>query len=115
MGVLGFSTPSPFDGIEHYTYPDDNWRVTVQSLGMGRAKYTNRHAHAYFGISAKHGFVDANDFVDHPGDVAIFAQLHLARMDELELPHQRLVLNAKQVQTIIADRMARTNQGENNV
>lgn len=98
MSVLGFSTPSPFDGIQHYTYPDDNWRVTVQGLGMGRAKYTNRHAHAYFGQHAKKGFIDARDYIDHPGDISVFARLHLARLREIERPHQRLVFNAKEVQ-----------------
>lgn len=98
MSVLGFNTPSPFDGIEHYAYPDENWRVTVKQLGMGRAKYSNRHAHAYFGMNAKHGLIDARQYVEHPGDIAIFAQLHLALEDQ---GHERLVLNAKQVQQLI--------------
>lgn len=99
MSVLGFDTKSPFDKIEHYTYGDENWRVRVLPLGGGDAMYSNRHAHAFFGISAKRGESRAEDFTEHPGDIAIFAQLHLALKDRLD--GERFTLDSKEVQELL--------------
>lgn len=77
MGI-GFHVKSPFDGIEHYAYGDADWRVRVKPVGGGDARYSNRHATAFFGHHAKQGLIDAKDYIDHPGDIAIFARLHLA-------------------------------------
>lgn len=99
MSVLGFSVKSPLDGITHYTYGDENWRVRVLSLGGGDAIYSNRHAHAFFGTSAKRGESRAEDFTEHPGDIALFAKLHLALKDRLD--GERFTLDSAQVQELL--------------
>lgn len=99
MSVLGFSVKSPFDGITHYTYGDGDWRVRVMPLGGGDARYTNRHASAFFGFSAKRGESRAEDFTEHPGDIAIFARLHLVLKERLQ--GERFTLDSKQVHELI--------------
>ena len=98
MGI-GFHVKSPFDGIEHYVYGDTDWRVRVKPIGSGSVRYSNRHATAFFGHHAKQGLIDANDYVDHPGDIAIFALLHLAiKGDSLT---EQFTLNSAEVSALI--------------
>lgn len=99
MGVLGFTPPSRFDSIQHYSYGDVNWRVNVSPLGNGSARYTNLHAQAFFGYSAKRGEVRAEDFTDHPGDIRIFARLHIALGDHGK--NERFAIDSKQVHDLI--------------
>ena len=95
---LGFQSKSPFEQIEHYEYGDNNWRVRIKPLGGGDARYSNLHASAFFGHSAKRGEVLARDYIDHPGDIAIFARIHLALT---EPPAERLTLDSAQVKALI--------------
>ena len=90
--MIGFHIKSPLDSIAHYAFPDDEWRVTVTQLGKGLAKYTNRHAHAKFGSNAE-------GFINHPGDIAIFARLHMA----LAPGEEKFTLDATEVMALIGD------------
>jgi hypothetical protein len=94
--MIGFHVPSPLDRINHYEYPDEGWQVTVRPSGRG-TRYDNRHAQAFFGQHSKNGFYDANEFIDHPGDIAIFARLHLI----LDPRSERFVLNSQEVQALL--------------
>lgn len=98
--VIGFHVQSPFDGITHYVYGDEDWRVNVRPVGGGDAIYSNRHAHAFFGWSAMRGETRAEDYIEHPGDIAIFARLHLALTD---LTGERFTLDSTQVQELIGE------------
>ena len=75
---LGFQYPSPFERIEHHRYGDDGWQVTIRRHG-DRWSYSTIHAFAHFGPDNA-----ADLFVDHPGEIAIFARLHLALGAELD-------------------------------
>jgi hypothetical protein len=90
--MIGFHIKSPLDGIVHYKFPDEDWRVSVTQFGGGKAKYGNRHAHAIFSA-------DAQGFINHPGDIAIFAQLHMA----LPAGQEKFTLDAEQVQALIRE------------
>ena len=81
---LGFQHPSPFERIEHHHFGDDEWQATIRKRG-DKWIYSTMHARAYFGPD------NAPDlFVDHPGEIALFARLHIAlsdQLDEIELRH----------------------------
>lgn len=98
--MIGFHVKSPFDGITHYVYGDESWRVRVSPRGGGDARYSNRHATAYFGHHAKDGEIRAEDYIDHPGDIAIFARLHLALT---ALPSEITTLDSTQVHELIGE------------
>jgi len=98
--VIGFHVKSPFDGITHYVYGDESWRVNVSPRGGGDARYGNRHATAFFGHHAKQGEIRAEDYINHPGDIAIFARLHLALA---ESPNERITLDSAQVHELIGN------------
>lgn len=100
--VIGFHEKSPFDGITHYVYGDEDWRVSVTPLGSGSARYGNRHASAFFGHSAKRGEIRAEDYTEHPGDISLFARLHL-RIDLAGFEGHRFILNSAEVHAIISD------------
>lgn len=101
MGVLGFTPPSRFDSIEHYEYGDVRWHVNVSPLGSGSARYSNLHAQSFFGLSAKRGDIRAEDYVNHPGDIRIFARLHLALGEQSQV--DRYALDSKQVHDLIGE------------
>lgn len=98
--MIGFHVKSPFDGIEHYVYGDEDWRVRVSPRGGGDARYSNRHATAYFGYHAKQGEIRAENFINHPGDIAIFARIHLALT---QLPNEITALDSAQVRELIGE------------
>lgn len=80
---LGFQSPSPFERIDHHRYGDDGWRVTLRRVANG-VRYSTTGATARFGDDNP-----AELYVDHPGDIRIFARLHLtyklvAERDELD-------------------------------
>ncbi|MGP5256416.1 hypothetical protein [Glutamicibacter ardleyensis] len=104
---LGFQSPSPFEKIEHHNYPDAAWTVSIRKRG-GMTMYSSIDARAIFGENSKYGVIDARDYVEHPGHIAIFARLHLARQEEP--PAERIVMNSAEVAALITP--ARTNQGD---
>ena len=90
---LGFQHRSPFERVQHSRYPDPDWIVIVRRRGTKTV---------YSSISARASF-DENDparfYVDHPGEISIFARLHLA----LAVKKDRQVLTAAEVATMIGD------------
>lgn len=95
---LGFQSKSPFELIEHHKFQEEGWRVNVRPKG-GMTMYSNTDAHALFGENKRYGVIDASDYVDHPGDIAIFARLHLAIKDEPLT--ERITLNSVEVSALI--------------
>ena len=95
---LGFQSPSPFERIEHHHYGDDGWQVSIRKRG-DKWTYSTIHARAYFGPD------NAPDlYVDHPGDIALFARLHikLSAARQLEaLDH--VALDSSQVARLLGE------------
>jgi len=69
---LGFQSPSPFERIEHHHYGDDDWKVTLRKIGSG-VRYSTVNATARFDDDNR-----AEMYIDHPGEISIFARLHIA-------------------------------------
>ena len=90
---LGFQQPSPFERVQHTRYPEPNWIVTVRRRGE-RTFYSTTDARAYFSEDNP-----ASHYVEHPGDISIFARLHLA----LAVKKDRQVLTAAEVAELIGD------------
>lgn len=90
---LGFQYPSPFELVQHSRYPDPDWIVTVRRRGA-KTVYSSISARAFF---------DENDparfYVDHPGEIGIFARLHIALAGDRA--HQELT--AAEVAELIGD------------
>lgn len=94
----GFHTKSPFELIEHHEYQGEGWRVTVHPRGR-MVTYSTTDARAMFGEDDRREFTDARDYVNHPGDIAIFARLHLALGERLD--SDRFTLNSQQAHDLI--------------
>ena len=90
---LGFQQPSPFERVQHSRYPDPDWIVIVRRRGE-RTFYSTTHARAYFSEDNP-----ADLYVDHPGEISIFARLHLA----LAVKKDHQVFTATEVATMIGD------------
>lgn len=90
---LGFQQPSPFERIQHDRYPEPNWIVTVRRRGA-KTVYSSISARAFFDENNPARF-----YVDHPGEVSIFARLHIALAGD----QARQVLTAAEVAELIGD------------
>lgn len=101
--MIGFHTPSPLDSITHYSFQDEEWEVNIRPRGDAGAIYSNRHAHAHFGTDRRGGEIKAEHYIEHPGDISIFARLHLSLDHPLT---QRATLSSAQVREILAARAA---------
>lgn len=99
---LGFQSPSPFEKIEHHNYPDEAWTVSIRKRG-GMTVYSSTDARAIFGQDSKRGIIDANDYIDHPGEISIFARLHLALIKLGDVLVADQVLTTKQVQELLGE------------
>ena len=90
---LGFQQPSPFERVQHSRYPDPDWIVAVRRRGAKTV---------YSSISASASFDEnnpASHYVEHPGEISIFARLHLA----LAVKKARQELTAAEVAELIGD------------
>lgn len=95
---LGFQSPSPFESIEHHRYGDDGWQVNIRKRG-DTWLYATLHARANFGPGDYPEL-----FTDHPGEIALFARLHIELsacgwLDELD----RFSLDSQQVRELIGE------------
>ncbi|MGP5263689.1 hypothetical protein [Glutamicibacter arilaitensis] len=99
---LGFQSPSPFEKIEHHNYPDEAWTVSIRKRG-GMTVYSSTDARALFGEDSKRGVIDANDYTDHPGEISVFARLHLALIELGDPLVSDQALTSKQVQELLGD------------
>lgn len=90
---LGFQHPSPFERVQHSRYPDPDWIVIVRRRGE-RTFYSTTDARAYFSEDNPARF-----YVDHPGEIGIFARLHIALAGD----QARQVLTAAEVAELIGD------------
>ena len=97
---LGFQYPSPFERIPNWRYGDDDWSVTIRKRGKVWT-YASLMARAHFGPDRP-----AEPFSDHPGEIGVFAQLHIAlNLGDLG---DKIVLDSRQVYELIgpADEVA---------
>lgn len=67
---LGFQHPSPFKRIPNHAFGDDDWTVTVRTRGDVWI-YSTIRARACF-----HSDNPAHLYVDHPGEISLFARMH---------------------------------------
>lgn len=90
---LGFQYPSPFERIPNWRYGDDDWTVTIRQRGKVWT-YSSLMARAHFGPERP-----AEPFTDHPGEIGLFAQLHI-ELNPGDLG-DKIVLNSRQVSDLI--------------
>ena len=67
---LGFQHPSPFERIPDHAFGDEEWTVTVRARGAYWI-YSSIRARACFHVDNP-----ACLYVDHPGEIGMFAQMH---------------------------------------
>lgn len=90
---LGFQFPSPFERIPDCRYGDHDWTVTVRKRGKVWT-YSSLMARASFGTDRP-----AEPFTGHPGEIGLFAQLHIA-LNPGDMG-DKIVLNSRQVADLI--------------